>query len=132
MFRPSFVVKLSEEHRHWLISDTYIHCYGAPSSDKWGKRYEHGGLVSQIRNKLRMGPGLNNTVRNAMQKTYGELLQLQLHTKDGESIVLNDDINLNRSSHDYSLLMKIPSGSKYETMVCIYVCMYVCRGSFAI
>ena len=120
MFRPSFVVKLSEEHQRRLISDAYIQCYGAPPPEKWGKKHKHGGLVSQIRNKLKMSQGSDGTVRSVMLKTYDELVNLRLCSED-ETIVLNYDINLSRSARDYTSTMKIQPGSKYEIIACMYI-----------
>ena len=115
-------MKLSDAHRRRLISDTYIHCYGAPAPDSWGGKYERGGLVVQIRNKLKMSKGSSNVVRDVMQSTYDQLMKLKLDTKDGEPIVLHEDyVDVSRASRDYDSQMKIPPGSKYEQMACMYI-----------
>ena len=122
IYRPSFTVKLSDEHRQRLISDTYNHCYGPPSPDTWGKKYKRGGLVVQIRNEFKMGRGSNQTVRDVMESTYNQILKLKREAKEGEPLVLHDGcIDVSRKSRDYTSTMKIPPGSKYEVMACMYI-----------
>ena len=95
-----------------MISEMYIHLYRAPPPSQWGKKYKRGGLVAQISNKLKIGQGSSQEVRDAMEKAYHKLLKRHLNGDDVST--LNIEIDLSHAKHDYTSQMKIKLGSRYE------------------
>jgi len=63
---------LNEECRRKLIADTYIHVYGAPPPEEWGEKGKHGGLVSDISDRLHIPQGNSGRVRETLTKTYDQ------------------------------------------------------------